>query len=101
MGISDAAAVDDIDSMHKVLERMLILGVKPNKVTLENFLRTLLRLVRSDLIPPSLAASQAEGIMMKLQVHGVKPDKHTFQLMTKIYETHNPDSALSAIGSKS
>merc|ERR1712178_516957 len=42
--IADAAAGDDMDSMYKVLERMLNLGVKPNKVTLEHFLRTLLRL---------------------------------------------------------
>merc|ERR1711918_188093 len=58
------------------------IGVNPNKVTFEHFLRVL---IRCDGIKPLDAAAQAEAIMAKLKTAGVEADMHTFSLMAKIY----------------
>jgi len=80
--IADAAEDNDLEMMHKVLTKMETIGVNPNKVTFEHFLRVL---IRCDGIKPLDAAAQAEAIMAKLKTAGVEADMHTFSLMAKIY----------------
>jgi len=80
--IGDAAENDDLETMYKVLTQMETLGVTPNKVTFEHFLRVL---IRCDGINPLDAAAQAETLMTKLKNAGVEADMHTFSLMAKIY----------------
>jgi len=105
--IAEAAAGNDMESMYKILQTMLALNVKPNKVTYEHFLKALLRRIRADQIEPGEAGKQAGHLMLRLKLCGMKPDIHTFKLLNQIYRSAGvsdkiiQDIPLTAVGSKS